>query len=60
MPEALGQVAAGKMTEGELLELEANACPGCGSCSGMFTANTMACMTEVARIIAALLRYLAC
>jgi dihydroxy-acid dehydratase len=46
MPEALGQVAAGKMTEGELLELEANACPGCGSCSGMFTANTMACMTE--------------
>jgi dihydroxy-acid dehydratase len=47
MPEALGQVAAGKMTEGELLELEANACPGCGSCSGMFTANTMACMAEV-------------
>lgn len=46
MPEALGQVAAGKMTEGELLEMEANACPGCGSCSGMFTANTMACMTE--------------
>ena len=46
MPEALGQVAAGKMTEGELLEMEANACPGCGSCSGMFTANTMACLTE--------------
>ncbi len=46
MPEALGQVAAGKMTKGELLEMEANACPGCGSCSGMFTANTMACMTE--------------
>ncbi len=46
MPEALGQVAAGKMTETELLELESNACPGCGSCSGMFTANTMACMTE--------------
>ena len=46
MPEALGQVAAGKMTEGELLEMESNACPGCGSCSGMFTANTMACMTE--------------
>jgi dihydroxy-acid dehydratase len=46
MPEALGQVAAGKMTEGELLELEETACPGCGSCSGMFTANTMACMTE--------------
>ncbi len=46
MPEALGQVAAGKMTENELLEMEANACPGCGSCSGMFTANTMACLTE--------------
>ncbi len=47
MPEAtFGQVATGKMTEAELCELEANACPGCGSCSGMFTANTMACMTE--------------
>jgi dihydroxy-acid dehydratase len=46
MPEALGQVAAGKMSEDELCELEENACPGCGSCSGMFTANTMACMTE--------------
>ena len=46
MPEALGQVAAGKLSESELLELEGAACPGCGSCSGMFTANTMACMTE--------------
>jgi dihydroxy-acid dehydratase len=46
MPEAIGQVAAGKMTNDELLELESNACPSCGSCSGMFTANTMACMTE--------------
>ncbi|MCW4001128.1 MAG: dihydroxy-acid dehydratase [Candidatus Bathyarchaeota archaeon] len=47
MPEAtFGQVAMGKMTEAELLELETNACPGCGSCSGMFTANTMACLTE--------------
>jgi dihydroxy-acid dehydratase len=46
MPEAVGQVAAGKLSETELLELETNACPGCGSCSGMFTANTMACMTE--------------
>ncbi len=46
MPEALGQVATGKMTEDELCEMEENACPGCGSCSGMFTANTMACMTE--------------
>jgi dihydroxy-acid dehydratase len=46
MPEAVGQVAAGKISEAELLELESNACPSCGSCSGMFTANTMACMTE--------------
>ena len=46
MPEALGQVAAGKMTQSELLEMEENACPGCGSCSGMFTANTMSCLTE--------------
>jgi dihydroxy-acid dehydratase len=46
MPEAVGQFTSGKLSEAELLELEANACPGCGSCSGMFTANTMACMTE--------------
>lgn len=46
MPEALGQVAAGKMAEEELTQLESVACPGCGSCSGMFTANTMACLTE--------------
>ena len=46
VPEALGQVVAGKMTENELTQLENVACPGCGTCSGMFTANTMACMTE--------------
>jgi dihydroxy-acid dehydratase len=46
VPEALGEVVAGKMTEKELTQLENAACPGCGSCSGMFTANTMACMTE--------------
>lgn len=46
VPEALGQVVAGKMTETQLTRLENAACPGCGSCSGMFTANTMACMTE--------------
>ncbi len=46
VPEALGQVVAGKMSEHELTRLENAACPGCGSCSGMFTANTMACMTE--------------
>jgi dihydroxy-acid dehydratase len=46
VPEALGQVVAGKMTEQDLNRLEDAACPSCGSCSGMFTANTMACMTE--------------
>jgi dihydroxy-acid dehydratase len=42
----VGKVAKGLMTESELEELEAVACPGCGSCSGMFTANTMNCLTE--------------
>jgi dihydroxy-acid dehydratase len=46
VPEAVGQVFAGKMTENELERLEGSACPGCGSCNGMFTANTMACVTE--------------
>ena len=45
--EGVGAVSSGKMTEAELKELEDTACPGCGSCSGMFTANTMNCMTEV-------------
>jgi dihydroxy-acid dehydratase len=45
--EGVGAVSAGKMDESELKELEDTACPGCGSCSGMFTANTMNCMTEV-------------
>ena len=44
--EAVGKVATGEMTEEELLQLEEIACPGCGSCSGMFTANTMNCATE--------------
>ncbi len=44
--EGVGQVAAGKMKAEELAELEALACPGCGSCAGMFTANTMNCLTE--------------
>jgi len=43
---AVGRVAKGEMTEAELDELERVACPGCGSCSGMFTANTMNCLTE--------------
>jgi len=45
--EGVGAVASGKMSEEELLALEAMACPGCGSCAGMFTANTMNCLTEV-------------
>jgi dihydroxy-acid dehydratase len=44
--EAVGKVASGKMNEEELAEMEEIACPGCGSCSGMFTANTMNCLTE--------------
>ena len=44
--EGVGRVVKGKMTEAELEDLEAVACPGCGSCSGMFTANTMNCATE--------------
>jgi len=44
--EAVGKYKAGKITEKELLEMEDCACPGVGSCSGLFTANTMACMTE--------------
>ena len=43
---AVGKVAKGEMTKAELDELEEVACPGCGSCSGMFTANTMNCLTE--------------
>jgi dihydroxy-acid dehydratase len=45
--EGVGAVSAGKMSEADLASLEETACPGCGSCSGMFTANTMNCMTEV-------------
>lgn len=44
--EGIGSVAAGKMTMEELCEIEESACPGCGSCSGMFTANSMNCLTE--------------
>jgi dihydroxy-acid dehydratase len=46
VPEGLGKHFAGKMTSAELRRLENAACPGCGSCNGMFTANTMACVTE--------------
>ncbi len=44
--EGVGKVKAGTMTEDELCELEDAACPGCGSCAGMFTANSMNCLTE--------------
>jgi dihydroxy-acid dehydratase len=44
--EAVGKVASKKMTETELAEMEELACPGCGSCAGMFTANTMNCLME--------------
>jgi dihydroxy-acid dehydratase len=46
MFEAVGAVGAGKMSEADLAELEETACPGCGSCAGMFTANSMNCVTE--------------
>ncbi len=45
--EAVGAVRAGKMSEADLLGIEDAACPTCGSCSGMFTANSMNCLTEV-------------
>lgn len=44
--EAVGAVKAGKMDEQELSRIEDSACPSCGSCSGMFTANSMNCLTE--------------
>ncbi len=47
MFEAVGACKAGLMSEEEVAEYEDNACPGCGSCSGMFTANSMNCLTEV-------------
>ncbi|MEE0859285.1 MAG: dihydroxy-acid dehydratase [Acutalibacteraceae bacterium] len=45
--EAVGAFAAGKITEEELTEYEEKTCPTCGSCSGMYTANSMNCLTEV-------------
>jgi len=44
--EAIGAHTAGKMSEGDLCELEATACPGAGACGGQFTANTMAIVSE--------------
>jgi len=45
--EVLGQYNAGKATEEDVRRIECNACPGEGSCAGLFTANSMACLTEV-------------
>jgi dihydroxy-acid dehydratase len=44
--EGVGQVAAGTMSDAEMAELEEVCCPGCGSCAGMFTANSMNCLAE--------------
>ena len=44
--EAIGAVAGGRMNQQELTDLEENTCPTCGSCAGMFTANSMNCLTE--------------
>ena len=45
--EAVGTAGMGKLTQEQIKDVEDNACPGCGSCAGMFTANSMNCMTEV-------------
>ena len=47
MFEAVGAYTAGNMTEEDVREYEQHACPTCGSCSGMYTANSMNCLTEV-------------
>lgn len=47
MFEAVGSYAAGTMTAEDVQEFESKACPTCGSCSGMYTANSMNCLTEV-------------
>jgi len=47
MFEAVGAYAAGKMSEDDVMEYENKTCPTCGSCSGMYTANSMNCLTEV-------------
>ena len=49
MFEAVGAYSAGTMTEEDVEEFENNVCPTCGSCSGMYTANSMNCLTEAFR-----------
>jgi len=48
--EAVGEHSAGRMSDEELGELELAACPGCGSCAGLFTANSMNCLTEALEV----------
>ena len=55
--EGVGRVAAGVMGEEELAELEGCACPGAGSCAGMFTANSMNCLSEALGIALARQRH---
>ena len=45
--ESVGSYTSGKIDDQELLDIENYSCPGCGSCAGMFTANSMNCMTEI-------------
>ncbi len=45
--EAVGQIKAGKLNKEQAYKIECQSCPGAGSCAGLFTANSMACMTEV-------------
>lgn len=45
--EAIGKLSAGQITEERLYEMEAECCPSAGACQGLYTANTMACLTEV-------------
>ncbi len=46
MFEAAGKLESGQITAAEMADMECKACPGCGSCAGLFTANTMNCLTE--------------
>ena len=51
MFEAVGSYAAGTMTEEDVYDFECNACPTCGSCAGMFTANSMNCLNEAIGLV---------
>ena len=47
LTEAVGKYSIGEYTDSQMKELENHSCPGCGSCAGMYTANSMNCLTEV-------------